>query len=92
MSEVYAFRRFAVAADIEPDAEAVTYTMQCAVCGACGPVVEVSKEAELPGEAKGRAARDAAAWVRQHRFAQREHLTYRLVETRPYRLVPGAWQ
>jgi hypothetical protein len=32
-----------------------------------------------------------ALGVRSHREANREHFTYRLVETHPYRLVPGGW-
>ncbi|MBB1261436.1 DUF7848 domain-containing protein [Streptomyces alkaliterrae] len=71
MRETYAFRRFVLAADSEPDAEPVTYAVQCAVCDASGPVAEVDKEAvgELGTVERERAARAAAAWVRQHRFS-----------------------
>lgn len=89
MREVYGVRRFAVAADTEPDAEPVTVAMQCAVCGEFSPAVELPRQ-DSPG-AREVARRSAGGWVQEHREANREHFTYRLVETHPYRLVPGSW-
>lgn len=92
--ETYAFRRFAVALDTEPDAEPVTFSMQCAVCDESGRAVEVGKEVadEARAQAEDEAAREAAGWVELHRATHRGHFTYRLVQSRPYHLVPGAWE
>ncbi|GAA4689494.1 hypothetical protein GCM10023347_51760 [Streptomyces chumphonensis] len=89
MREVHGVRRFTVEADVEPDAEPSTVVMQCVVCGKSGPAVELSRPC---APASREAARPSAAgWVREHRKTNREHFTYRLVETHPYRLVPGGW-
>ncbi|MBB1245614.1 hypothetical protein GL263_18915 [Streptomyces durbertensis] len=93
MSETYALRRFTVVFDAEPDAEPVTYRMQCAVCDESGPTVEVDEPDKEPRVgARIEAAREASAWVDQHRSANREHFTYRLIETHPCRLAPGEWE
>ncbi|MBB1246125.1 hypothetical protein GL263_21580 [Streptomyces durbertensis] len=74
---VYRFREYRVEADGEPDAEPVTFTMSCAVCGASGPA-----EADTS---------TAARWIPVHLKQEPEHLTYREQITRPYRAVPGSW-
>ncbi|SFD23272.1 hypothetical protein [Streptomyces aidingensis] len=90
MREVHGVRRFTVALDTEPDAEPVTFAMQCVVCGQSGRPVELASGAsDVEREA---ARRRAALWVKRHRDRNREHFTYRLVETSPYRLVPGDWR
>ncbi|SFC55576.1 hypothetical protein [Streptomyces aidingensis] len=92
--ESYAFRRFRVQADEEPDAETITATMQCAVCGQTGPTVEATKERtpEAQGKAALEAQKVAASWVETHQKDEREHFTFRLMVGLPYRLVPGEWQ
>jgi hypothetical protein len=89
MRQVYGVRRFVMEADVEPDAEPSTVAMQCAVCGESSPAVELPRQ-HAPGTREV-ARRSAAGWVREHRDSNREHFTYRLVETHPYRLVPGGW-
>ncbi|MQS05018.1 DUF7848 domain-containing protein [Streptomyces alkaliterrae] len=90
----YAFRRFRVQPDGEPDAEGRTAMMQCAVCGQTGPTVESPKResAEAQGRAILRSAEGAASWVESHRRREREHFTFRLLVGIPYRLIPGEWQ
>lgn len=91
MGERYGFRHFRVEADHEPDAEPNTQAMQCAVCDASGPKVDVETPETPDGQAEAEAAKAAAGWISEHRNANREHLTYRLVSTTPYRVVPGEW-
>ncbi|SFD43616.1 hypothetical protein [Streptomyces aidingensis] len=90
MHEVYGVRRFAVVLDTEPDAEPATVVMECAVCGESGTQVEVAVAGSEVERALAR--RRAAEWVKRHRDRNREHFTYRLVETSPCRLVPGDWR
>ncbi|MBB1245752.1 hypothetical protein GL263_19635 [Streptomyces durbertensis] len=93
MNHTYALRRFAVVFDTEPDAEPATYRMQCAVCDESGPTVDaVQGDDKSTLGARIEAAREASDWVRQHRSSNREHFTYRLIETHPYRLAPGEWR
>ncbi|MCE7081127.1 hypothetical protein [Streptomyces sp. ST2-7A] len=64
--------------DEEPDAEAITFTAQCAVCEERGPT----------GDGGG----EVTGWMARHLKAHPEHLSYREIITRPYRAVPGAWR
>ncbi|MBW1602279.1 hypothetical protein JJV70_09180 [Streptomyces sp. JJ66] len=91
--ESYRFRRFRVQADEEPDADPRTYTARCAVCGLTGPTVEAVKEESPEARAmSAEAARRAAAeWIPRHRDHHREHFSYHLLESTPYRVVPGEW-
>ncbi|MCX2971620.1 MULTISPECIES: DUF7848 domain-containing protein [Streptomyces] len=89
MRKVYGVRRFAVEADVEPDAEPSTVALGRAVCEESSPAVELSRQ-HAPGTREV-ARRSAAGWVRQHQERNREHFAYRLVETHPYRLVTGGW-
>ncbi|GAB3954121.1 hypothetical protein GCM10028832_09400 [Streptomyces sparsus] len=61
-----------VAPDREPDAEAITYARECAVCGA---------------RSEPRAdAGDGQRWTLQHLGRNPSHRTYREHITRPYRV------
>ncbi|MDK1476064.1 hypothetical protein QNO07_22025 [Streptomyces sp. 549] len=65
--------QWSVGPDREPDAEAVTYAMECAVCGARSqPRVD---------------AGDGQQWVFAHAGRNPSHHTYREHITRPYRAV-----
>ncbi|MBW1600665.1 hypothetical protein JJV70_00790 [Streptomyces sp. JJ66] len=94
MRERYGFWRFRVEADLEPDAEPRTFTPHCAVCGDRGPVVEAERQGtpETQEKADHEARTAAAGWIETHRSVPREHLSYRLTATTPYRIVPGAWE
>ncbi|GAA1717850.1 hypothetical protein [Streptomyces yatensis] len=74
----YRFREFQLVPDTEPDAEPITFAMQCAVC-------------EQTGEPSDEQAA-AHAWATSHLRANPEHFTYREIITRPCRFEPGAWQ
>ncbi|MCK1796671.1 hypothetical protein MTQ01_11720 [Streptomyces sp. XM4193] len=71
------YRSFTVTADLEPDAEPITFAMACCVCGATGPE---STDPDL-----------SSAWVPTHLKHRPEHLSYRETVTRPYRAIPGPW-
>ncbi|GAB3951524.1 DUF7848 domain-containing protein [Streptomyces sparsus] len=70
---VIRFERWAVAPDREPDAEAITYAMECAVCGA-------RSQARVD-------AGDGQRWTLAHAGRNPSHHTYREHITRPYRAV-----
>ncbi|MFI0728610.1 hypothetical protein ACH4S9_06250 [Streptomyces sp. NPDC021225] len=72
------FCEFQLIPDTEPDAEPLTFTMQCAVC-------------EQAGEASDDQAA-AHTWATGHLKANPEHFTYREIITRPCRFASGAWQ
>ena len=74
----YRFREFLLVSDTEPDAEPLTYAMQCAVCEQTGDRSEDQA--------------DAQSWTTRHLKANPEHFTYRELITRPCRFEPGAWQ
>ncbi|MQS07514.1 DUF7848 domain-containing protein [Streptomyces alkaliphilus] len=74
---VHRFREYTIEPDTEPDAEAITFTVRCAVCGEGGPTAETTDAA---GE-----------WIVTHLGEKSEHLSYREIVTRPYRAVPGEW-
>ncbi|MDI6518123.1 hypothetical protein QMA61_18180 [Streptomyces coelicoflavus] len=57
--------------DREPDAEPVTYAMQCAVCGESSETAEDFAEPQL--------------WVLKHCGKNPAHHTFREVITRPWR-------
>lgn len=73
----YRHREFHIQPDREPDAEPLTFTMRCAVCGVTGPATL--------------AAQRSADWIAEHLKSRPQHLTYRETVTRPYRAVPGPW-
>ncbi|WP_372458270.1 DUF7848 domain-containing protein [Streptomyces niphimycinicus] len=70
-------RRRQLVPDIEPDAEPITFAMQCAVCEQTGGRTE-----EQAG---------ARSWATGHLKANPEHFTYRELITRPCRFEPGEW-
>lgn len=74
----YRFRNFHLRPDEEPDAEPLTFAMQCAVCGRAG--------------APGPSSEHALSWVWAHLREAPDHLTYRERITRPYRATPGEWR
>nr|WP_308788867.1 hypothetical protein [Streptomyces pacificus] len=53
--------------------------------------VEKQNTPETQEKADREAQAAAATWVGEHRSDNREHLTYRLVTSVPYRIVPGEW-
>jgi len=57
--------------DREPDAEPVTFAMQCVVCGEASPVAEEVVPAQ--------------AWVLRHAGRNPSHHTYRELIHRPWR-------
>ena len=75
---VFRFVRWTVAPDREPDAEPITYAMQCAVCGmryaVCG---RQSKAFVEIGPAQD--------WTLRHTARARGHHSYREIITRPWR-------
>ncbi|MCE7079811.1 hypothetical protein [Streptomyces sp. ST2-7A] len=75
---VFRFREYSIEPDLEPDAEPIAFTGQCAVCGRLGPT----------GEGGGH----LTGWMLAHLRAHPEHLSYREIITRPYRAVPGRWR
>lgn len=90
----YRFRHFAVVRDEEPDTEPQSFTLQCSVCEESGPP-ETVRRADSPQEwtqEVDRARNAAATWLPEHRSQHPEHYSYRLLESTPYRLVPGEWQ
>jgi len=74
----YRFRAFTIGPNLEPDAEAWTFAMQCTTCHESS---EPSQEIQ-----------DAQDWAEAHLKANPDHRHYREHVTRPYRAVPGAWQ
>ena len=91
--QTYGFRKFAVVRDVEPDREPTYFAMQCSVCAALGPLVESAKSesAEDQFKADELAKVTAADWIPVHRREEPEHFSHRLIQTTPYRLVPGEW-
>ncbi|WFB10368.1 hypothetical protein LRS74_27520 [Streptomyces sp. LX-29] len=75
---VYRFRDYTIQPDRRPEAEAYSFTMQCAECG------------EFSEPFSGGA--DGTAWAVTHLKSNTSHLAYREIITRPYRFEPGAWQ
>ncbi|MFD8868491.1 hypothetical protein ACFV1F_29870 [Streptomyces sp. NPDC059590] len=75
---VYRFREFQLIPDTEPDAEPLTYVMQCAVCEQSGK--------------RGDDQATAHTWATGHLKANPDHYTYREIITRPCRFEPGAWR
>jgi hypothetical protein len=70
---VFRFEDVTLAPDREPDAEPITYAMQCAVC-----------EEESAASEETEPVQD---WVFQHAGAHPGHHSYREIITRPYRAV-----
>lgn len=70
---IYRFEEFTVTPDQEPDAEPLTFRLQCAVCEESGPEENTTE--------------DASAWALIHLKGNREHFTYREHITRPYRVT-----
>ncbi|MDK1472483.1 hypothetical protein QNO07_03420 [Streptomyces sp. 549] len=68
---VLRFARWHLAPDREPDAEPVTFAMECAVCGA-------RSEARVDFG-------DVQQWTFRHAGRNSSHHTYREVITRPWR-------
>ncbi|GHF44001.1 hypothetical protein GCM10010218_26640 [Streptomyces mashuensis] len=68
---VFRYGTWTLQPDREPDAEPVTYAMQCAVCGA--------------GSAPQEDAAGAQDWAFRHAGRNPSHHTYREVITRPWR-------
>ncbi|MFI1970033.1 hypothetical protein BLA24_18425 [Streptomyces cinnamoneus] len=68
---VFLFGAWTLAPDKEPDAEPITYAMQCAVCG------ETSAADEDAGQAQN--------WTFQHAGRNPSHHTYRELIIRPWR-------
>lgn len=73
----YRHREFHIEPDREPDAEPLTFTMHCAVCGASSPIAFSAKR--------------SVDWIARHLKSRPQHLTYREAISRPYRAVPGSW-
>nr|WP_243274831.1 hypothetical protein [Streptomyces albus] len=63
--------------DAEPDAEPVTFTLQCAVC----------HQTAAPHTSRS----VSQNWATLHLKHNPEHFTYREITTRPYKFEPGAW-
>ena len=74
---VLRYVRWHLALNTEPDAEPLTYAMECTMCGERGPASEDAKAAR--------------AWVFEHVKApeNRLHMTYREHITRPWTAMPG---
>ncbi|MFF7726055.1 hypothetical protein [Streptomyces sp. NPDC008001] len=68
---VYRYGTWTLTPDREPDAEPVTYAMQCAVCEECSAVAEDASEVQ--------------SWTFRHAGRHPSHHTYREVITRPWR-------
>ncbi|MGD3112893.1 hypothetical protein [Streptomyces sp. YGL11-2] len=68
---VLLFQEWTLQPDQEPDAEPVTYSMQCAVC----------EEASTTSEDFA----DGQSWVFRHAGRNPSHLTYREIIIRPWR-------
>jgi hypothetical protein len=77
MGTTYRFREHVLGPDRRPEADPITFTMQCATCDSAGP-------ASPRGE-------DATAWAVAHLKANPAHVHYRGHITRPYRAEAGAW-
>lgn len=74
----YRFREHTIMPDTGPDAEPITFVMQCVTCDArCG----VSGNADA-----------GPAWALAHLRNNPGHVRYREHITRPYKVEPGAWQ
>lgn len=73
----YRFRKVTIVPDTEPEAEAWSFAMQCAVCEKTGPA--------------GNDMHRAHDWVELHLKEHPEHLAYRELIARPYRVELGAW-
>ncbi|WP_101255016.1 hypothetical protein [Streptomyces barkulensis] len=73
---VYRFIRWRMSLNEEPDAEPMTYAMQCTLCGQHGPA--------------GEDAEEARRWVFAHvtKPENRLHMTYREIITRPWVALP----
>ncbi|MFC5719657.1 hypothetical protein ACFP1Z_05620 [Streptomyces gamaensis] len=68
---VFLFGRWTLQPDREPDAEPITYVMECVVCGEHSAVEEDFGEAQR--------------WTFRHAGRHPSHHTYREVITRPWR-------
>ncbi|MDK1475490.1 hypothetical protein QNO07_19050 [Streptomyces sp. 549] len=68
---VIRFATWKLAPDAEPDAEPVSFAMECAVCGERSQATQEFA--------------DAQSWTFRHAGAHPEHHTYREVVTRPWR-------
>ncbi|MCD9143865.1 DUF7848 domain-containing protein [Streptomyces albireticuli] len=68
---VFLFGTWTLQPDQEPDAEPITYAMQCAVCEESSAVVEDLTHAQ--------------GWTFRHAGRNPSHHTYREVITRPWR-------
>ncbi|MEU1375210.1 hypothetical protein ABZ442_16300 [Streptomyces triculaminicus] len=68
---VFLFGTWTLQPDQEPDAEPLTYAMECAVCGAAS---EPSEDASV-----------AQSWTFKHAGRNPAHHTYRELITRPWR-------
>ncbi|WP_323379741.1 DUF7848 domain-containing protein [Streptomyces alkaliphilus] len=77
----FRFREYAIEPDREPDAEAIGFAGECAVCEERGPAGGSVEDGE-----------GVIAWMLGHLRRHPEHLSYREIVTRPYRAVPGEWR
>ncbi|TDC25299.1 hypothetical protein E1265_07500 [Streptomyces sp. 8K308] len=75
---IHRFREYEFGPDQRPEAEPVTFTMQCLACGL------FSRKSE---DSEG-----GSVWARTHLRENPGHLDYRAHATRPYRFLPGLWQ
>lgn len=75
MRAVVRFQRWTLAPDREPDAEPVTFAMECAVCG---------ERSSYEGEFG-----PAQAWTLEHCGRNPTHHTYRELISRPWRTWMG---
>lgn len=73
--QVFGFLEFTIGPDKEPDAEAFTYAMQCAVCNRRSPGTEDCARAQ--------------DWALRHTGRNRDHYSYREIITRPYLVRPA---
>lgn len=89
----YGSRKFTGQLGMELDRENTCFAMQCCVCPAFGSLIESAKEESGDTQVKvdEEAQQVAARWVSVHRREKREHISHRLIQTTPYRVVPGGW-
>jgi hypothetical protein len=75
---VYRFREHTITPDTGPDAEPITFAMECMTCEATS---DVADDADA-----------GALWALAHLKTNPGHVRYREHITRPYLFEPGAWQ
>ena len=89
----YGSRKLTVQLGMEPDRENTCFAMQRCVFPTFGSLIESAKEES--GDTQMKVDEDAqqvaARWVSVHRREKHEHISHRLIQTIPYRVVPGGW-